>query len=120
MTPEVVERLVAGLVIAFPGTRTARDDVRTLVRIPFVCFPEGCEPEGTEALVVFSPGAPLPELFLKCIPARPDGGVPRSTATTMVGGESWCTFSFNLTWDHTRHSAEQFVLGRLRRFALNE
>lgn len=119
MTQETIVRLVSELKVAFPGARTAGDGAQTLVRLPSVPFPRGCQPAASEALVVLDPQA-APQLHLKVIPSRPDGGRPRSTGTTTVAGESWCTFSFNMQWDESRHSAEQFVHGRLRRFALNE
>lgn len=119
MTQESIERLVAELKAVFPDARSAREGTQTLVRLPSVSFPKGCRPAASEALVVLDPQAP-PQLHLKVIPTRSDGGTPRSTGTTTIAGESWCTFSFNLQWDENRHSGEQFVLGRLRRFALNE
>ncbi len=119
MTQEIVDRLAAELKAAFPDAKVARDGTQTLVRIPSVSFPNGCQPTASEALVVLDPQA-APQLYLKVIPTRSDGGIPRSTGTTAVAGESWCTFSFNLQWDENRHSGEQFVLGRLQRFALNE
>jgi hypothetical protein len=118
MTEQIIERLVSELKTAFPGTKTAQDGSRTLVRLPSVPFPTGCEPKESEALVVLTPGA-TPELYVRVIPRRPDV-IPRSTSTTTIAGESWCGFSFNLQWDPARHTAEQFVLGRLKRFALNE
>lgn len=119
MTQEIINRLAAELRAAFPDAKSARDGTQTLVRLASVFFPKGCQPASSEALVVLDPQA-APQLYLKQIPTRPDGGVPRSTGTTTVAGEAWCTFSYNLQWDENRHSAEQFVLGRLRRFALNE
>jgi hypothetical protein len=119
MTQDAIAAFIAELKEAFPGTKTAVDGSQTLVRLPAVAFPRGCRPEETEALVVLRAGA-NPELYIKVIPSRPDGGTPRSTGATTIAGESWCTFSFNLAWDAGRHSAEQFVYGRLGRFALNE
>lgn len=119
MTQETIDRLAAELKAAFPGAKTAREGTQTLVRLPAVPFPQGCQPAASEALVVLDPQAG-PQLHLKVIPTRADGGTPRSTGTTMVAGESWCTFSFNVRWDEKRHSGEQFVLGKLRRFALSE
>lgn len=119
MTQDAIDRFVAELKEAFPAAKTATDASQTLVRLPAVSFPRGCRPKETEALVVLRPGA-NPEMYVQVIPSRPDGGTPRSTGTTTIAGESWCTFSFNLAWHPARHSAEQFVYGRLRRFALNE
>lgn len=120
MNTETIDRLVAELRGAFPDAKTAQDGKRTLVKLPAVAFPKGCKPDETEALVVFTPGAAQPELHVKVIPLRPDGGTPRSTGTTSVGGESWCTFSFSVQWDSGRHTALQFVFGRLARFGRNE
>lgn len=119
MTSETIDRLAAELKVAFPGARTARDGTQTLVRFPSVPFPEGCRPAESEALMVLDPQA-APQLYLKVIPTRSDGGTPRSTGTTTVAGESWCTFSFNVQWDENRHSGAQFVYARLQRFARNE
>jgi hypothetical protein len=117
---DTIDRIVAELRGAFPEAKTAEDGDRTLVRLPAVPFPKGCKPDETEALVVLTPGAAQPELYVKVIPLRPDGGTPRSTGTTSVGGESWCTFSFSVQWDESRHSAVQFVLAHLGRFGRNE
>lgn len=119
MTQETIDRLVTELKAAFLGAKTAQEGTQTLVRLPSVSFPKGCQPATSEALVVLDPQA-APQLYLKVIPTRSDGGAPRSTGTTTVAGESWCTFSFNVQWDENRHSAVQFVFGRLRRFALGE
>ena len=120
MNTETIGRIVAELRGAFPDAKTAEDGNRTLVRLTTVPFPKGCKPDETEALVVLTPGATQPELYVKAIPLRPDGGVPRSTGTTSVGGESWCTFSYSVPWDENRHTAMQFVLARLGRFGRNE
>ena len=119
LTEQLIERLVGEMRERFPDAAVAKDAARTLVRLPALALPPGCEPEVTDVLVALAPGA-APELFIRQIPRRPGGVVPRSTGTTVIAGESWCTFSFNLQWDPNRHSAEQFVQGRLRRFALNE
>jgi hypothetical protein len=120
MTHDRIKEIVADLIEAFPGAKTAQDGERTLVRLASVPFPKGCRPESTEALVILAPNAAQPELYVKQIPTRPDGGAPRSTGTTTVAGESWCTFSFSLQWDEARHTGKQFVLGRFARFARNE
>ena len=119
MTQDVIDRFVSELQQAFPVMRTASEGAQTLVRLTTVPLPNGCDPAETDVLVVLTPGA-KPELFTKIIPTRPDGGTPRSTGTTTIAGESWCTFSYNLAWDENSHSAEQFVYGRLRRFSRNE
>lgn len=119
MIQETIDRFVEELKAAFADAKVAREASQTLIRLPYIAFPAGCQPEGTEALVVLRPGG-APEMYVKVIPKRPDGGVPRSTGTTMVAGESWCTFSFNLSWNENHHSAEQFVFGRLNRFVRNE
>lgn len=120
MNAEVIERLVAELREAFPGATTAQDGARTLVKLPAAPFPRGCKPVETEALVVFTPGAAKPELYVKAIPLRPDGGTPRNASPTPVAGEPWCTFSFNVQWDESRHTAVQFVMAGLARFGRNE
>src|SRR5690349_16140229 len=119
MNAASIETFVQELREAFLGAKVALDGTRTLVRLPTVAFPSGCKPETTEALVVLADGAD-PELYVKVIPKRPDGGTPRSTGTVPVGSETWCTFSFKVQWDGSRHSAVQFVMGRLARFARNE
>jgi hypothetical protein len=120
MNDDVMARLISELKEAFPDAVSAVDGPKALVRIPDVPLPKGCKPESIECLVVLTAGAAQPELFVRSIPLRPDGGVPRSTGTTTIAGEAWCTFSFGLSWDVTRHTAEQFVHGRLQRFAKNE
>lgn len=120
MNAEAISRMVEELRGAFPEVKCAQEGNRTLVRLPVLPFPNGCKPEVTEALIVFVAEAAQPEMYVKVIPQRPDGGTPRSTGTTQVGGESWCTFSFAVQWNENRHSAVQFVLARVGRFARNE
>jgi hypothetical protein len=118
MTTERIEALVAELLQNYPGAVRAQDAGRILVKLPLVEFPTGCQPTSTEALVILTPGAPKPDLMVRVTPRLPSGAQPKTTATT-VAGETWYAYSFNLQWDADRHSAVQFVQGKLRRFALN-
>lgn len=114
MTPETIERLAAELKESYRGVASAKDGTLTLVRLPEVHFPPGCEPAATEALVAFDPAKGKPDFYIKVVPsirgAQPQGG------TAVVGGDNWCTYSYNLRWTED-HTGVQFVEGMLRRFA---
>jgi len=114
MTPETIERLTLELKENYPGAATARDSGLTLVRLPEVHFPPGCQPESTSALVAFDPNKPKPDFYTKVVPSV-RGAQPQHGAC-IVGGDTWCTFSYNLRWNE-EHTAVQFVEGMLRRFA---
>lgn len=96
------------------------EGTRTLVKFSDICLPRGCAPAQTAVLVVIEEAQPAPQLYVKQLPKLPNGRDPRSTSAVQFGGETWYTFSFNQPWDQERHTALQFVEGRLRRFALNE
>jgi hypothetical protein len=114
VTQETIERLVAELRENYAGAALARDGGLTLVRLPDVHFPAGCQPESTEALVAFDPAKPKPDFYVKVIPSV--RGAQPQHGPCVVGGANWCTFSYNLRWTE-EHSAVQFVEGMLRRFA---
>lgn len=114
MTPETIERLTAELKDHYPGAVSAKDGTLTLVRLPEVHFPAGCQPLSTGALVVLNPANAKPDFYLKQIPSI-QGSQPQH-GTAVVGGDNWCTFSYNLRWDE-EHTGVQFVEGMLRRFA---
>ncbi len=116
MTPETIERTVLELKERYCGATVARDGRLTLVKLPEVHFPNGCQPPISEAMVGLDPSKAKPDLYLKVIPSVPNQGQP-SYGAAIVGGNSWCTFSFNLQWDEAKHTAVQFVEGMLRRFA---
>lgn len=109
-----IEHLVSELKENYRGAVSAKDGTLTLVRLPEVYFPRGCQPTSTEALVAFDPAKAKPDFYLKVIPlirgAQPQHG------TAVVGGDNWCTFSYNLRWTDD-HTGMQFVEGMLRRFA---
>jgi hypothetical protein len=102
----------------YPDAKIARDGEKTLVKLPSVYFPVGCKPEKATALVLIEPTQPQPQLLLQIIPLLPNGGSVSASPMT-IAGEAWFTYSFNLQWDEHRHTAFQFVEGRLRRFSLN-
>jgi hypothetical protein len=114
MTPENIERLTTEIKENYSDVATAQDGNLTLVRLPQVHFPPGCEPASASAIVAFDITKPKPDFYLKVVPlvrgAQPQHG------TIVVAGDSWCTFSYNLRWDE-EHTAVQFVEGMLRRFA---
>lgn len=119
MTPESIASLLEQLESGYSGARTAREGRITYVKLPGVRFPEGCQPDHSQALVVLDPSQPVPNLLVRDIPHLPNGAQPRSTNSVTVLGEGWYQYSFDLKWNET-HLAVQFVEGRLRRFALNE
>jgi hypothetical protein len=114
MTPETIERLTAELKNHYQGAVSAKDDALVLVRLPEVHFPPVCQPASTSALVAFDPTKPKPDFYIKVIPTV--RGTQPQHGTAVVGGDNWCTFSYNLRWDE-EHTAVQFVEGVLRRFA---
>lgn len=106
---------------AYPNATSTPDGNKTLIRIPKGVLPVGCSPTETALLVVLEPGQP-PQLFVKTLPKLPNGRDPRSCSATTIAGDTWYTFSytFKQAWDENRHTAVQFIEGRLRRFTLNE
>lgn len=120
MKSENVSRIVEELAAEYVGAARADEGQRTLIKLPKVTFPSGCDPTDTSALVVLEEQQPAPQLFVKQVPALPNGKVPRSVNPMPLAGETWYSFSFNQSWDENVHTAVQFVEGRLRRFALSE
>ena len=114
MTPETIERLAAELKENYRGAIYARDGTLTLVRLPEVHFPRCCQPASAEALVVFDPAKAKPDFYVKVIPSI--RGAQPQHGTAIVGGDNWCTYSYNLQWTED-HTGVQFVEGMLRRFA---
>jgi len=117
---ENLARIVEELAAEYVGASRAEEGNKTLVKLPKVIFPIGCDPTDTSALVVLEDQQPSPQLFLKLVPTLPSGKAPRSVNPLPLAGETWYGFSFNQPWDEDANTAVQFVEGRLRRFALNE
>lgn len=120
MRTENVVRVVDELAATYAGAARVNDGQKTLIKLPAVRFPEGCNPSDTSALIVLEENQPAPQLFIKQVPTLPNGKAPRSVSAVPVAGETWYSFSFNQPWNENAHTALQFVEGRLRRFALNE
>ena len=120
MTRENLARIVDELGREYSGATRLQEGQKTLIRLPEVFFPEGCNPVSTSALVVLEEQQAAPQLLLKVVPTLPNGKAPRSVSPVTLAGDSWYSFSFSQPWDENAHSAVQFVEGRLRRFALNE
>ncbi len=114
MTRDNIERLTAELKENYTDTVTAKDGELILVRLPLVHFPAGCQPSWASAMAVLDIAKPKPDFYVKVVPSV--RGAPPQHGTAVVGGDSWCTFSYNLRWDE-EHTAVQFVEGMLRRFA---
>ena len=114
MTKEAIERLASELKEDYRGAVSAKDGALTLVRLPEVHLPPGCQPASTEALVALDPAKPKPDFYIKVIPSTHGAQPPHGAC--VVGGDNWCTFSYNLRWTED-HTAIQFVEGMLRRFA---
>jgi hypothetical protein len=114
MTEETIERLTAELKNSYQGAVAAKDGGSTLVRLPEVHFPPSCQPASAAALVVIDPAKPKPDFYLRVIPRV--RGVHPQHGNALVGGDNWCTFSYNLGWNE-EHTGVQFVEGMLRRFA---
>lgn len=120
MKHENLTRIVEELAAGYDDAARTDEGQKTMVRLPRIIFPDGCNPNETSALVVLDEQQPVPQLFIKQVPTLPNGGPPRSVSVVSIAGETWNTFSFNQPWDENTHTAIQFVEGRLRRFALNE
>lgn len=120
MKQENLAKIAEELAAEYPGTSRGSEGQKTLIRLPEVIFPIGCNPPETAALVVLEEQQPAPQLFIKVLPALPNGKTPRSVSAVTLAGEAWYSFSFNQPWDENAHTAVQFIEGRLRRFALNE
>ena len=114
MTEATIERLMSELKENYRGAATAKDGALMLVRLPDVHFPPGCQPASTEALVVLDPAKAKPDFYIRVIPST-RGSQPQH-GTAVVGGDNWCSFSYNLRWTED-HTAVQLVEGMLRRFA---
>ena len=106
---------------AYPNATSTTESTKTYIRIAKVTLPVGCSPHETAALVVLEPGQP-PQLFIKTLPKLANGQAPKSCSATSIAGDTWYSFSYTFKqgWDENRHTAVQFIEGRIRRFALNE
>ena len=120
MTQETIARVSTELISDYEDASEAREGQAVFVRLPKVFLPDGCKPAMTSALVVLDPNQPMPKLLIKASPTLPNGHAPRNVSPEGAVGEGWFTFSFNQPWDENKHTAIQFVEGRLRRFAKNE
>lgn len=120
MKRETLARIVDELAAEYAGATRVDEGQKTLIRLPRVIFPNGCNPTDTSAVVVLEEQQATPQLFVKQVPKLPNGNTPRSVSPVPLAGDTWYSFSFNQTWDENAHTAIQFVEGRLRRFALNE
>lgn len=120
MKPENVARIIDELATEYPGASRVDEGRKTLIRVPKIIFPDGCNPTDTSAVVLLEEQQPTPQLFIKQVPTLPNGKTPRSVNPVPLAGETWHSFSFNQPWDENTHTAVQFVEGRLRRFALND
>jgi hypothetical protein len=99
---------------SYPNAVAATDGGRRLIQLPQVHFPAGCKPETGSALIVLDPATPKPDLYLTQVPTLPSGNQV-SIGTVTLAGQTWQTFSFNVTWEEGKHTAIQFVEGKLAR-----
>lgn len=120
MSPETIARCVSELLEAYPRAQRTEDGGRVLVRLREAHLPQGCVPATTGALVILDPAQPKPRVLLNEKPRTPGNVDPRNVSPETVAGETWYTFSYNVAWDESRHTAMQFVESALRRFAKNE
>jgi hypothetical protein len=114
VTAETIRLIEAELRAAYPAATATTDGNRRLLRLPEILFPRGCRPDTGSALVVLDPNALKPELYLSEVPVLPSGNRV-SVGTVTIGGQSWQTFSYNVGWEEGRHSAIQFLEGKLAR-----
>lgn len=114
MTSDNIARFESELKDAYGGATVTTDGGRRLVRLPALQLPDGCKPSSTVGLVVLDPTAAKPDLVLKEVPTMKSGSRP-AVGTIGIAGESWQSYSFNLQWEEEKHTAIQFVEGKLRR-----
>lgn len=118
MSPEFIEQAVAAVVALYGSdeVRRAKDGARTLVRIGAVEMPPGCKPEVSPMMLVFDPSQPKPIPYVQPGQLLANGKVPTSTSATLVGGESWMQYSFNIPWDESK-GIVRFITAARQRFA---
>lgn len=114
MREETIRLAEQELKAAYPEATAATDGSRRLIRLPEVHFPSGCRPAIGTALVILDPNAPKPDVYLSEVPVLHSGNRV-SIGNVMVAGQSWQTFSFNVIWEEGRHTAIQFLEGKLAR-----
>jgi len=114
VTTETIELLEAELRASYPAAIAATDAGRRLIQLPQIHFPAGCNPETGSALVILDPTTPKPDLYLTKVPTLPSGNQV-SIGTLTLAGQTWQSFSFNVTWEEGKHTAIQFVEGKLAR-----
>jgi hypothetical protein len=98
---------------------TATEGGRTLLQIREVELYPGCQPSTTPILLVLDPAQPKPIPYVRPGQLLANGKAPRSTSITMVGGEPWMQFSFNIPWEE-QHGMLRFIAAARQRFAQNE
>jgi hypothetical protein len=78
-------------------------------------LPNGCVPTVTDFLIVYPPNQDTPNArFVKHQVTLPNGKVP-SFNSTIVDGETWYGFSYNLQWNPTQ-PLYLYVEGMIHRF----
>lgn len=97
----------------------AQEGGRTLVRINAVELYPTCEPDSTPMMLVLDPGQPKPVAYVQVGQTLANGRNPRSTSVTVVGGDSWMQFSFNVPWEEG-HGIVRFIAAARQRFAQND
>jgi hypothetical protein len=115
MTGETIRLVEEELKAAYPEASATTDGNRRLIKLPEVHYPLGCRPATGTVLVVLDPSAPKPEVYLSEAPVLPSGSRV-SIGNVTIAGQSWQTFSFNAAWEEERHTAIQFLEGKLARF----
>ncbi len=118
MSPAFIEQAIAALVATY-GTdhvHQAIEGSRTLVKVDGVGMPPGCQPAATAMMLAFDPAQPKPIPYVQPGQLLANGKVPTSTSNTIVGGESWMQFSFNIPWEE-RVGIARFIAAARQRFA---
>lgn len=121
MTPNFISEAVR-LVIETYGTdhvRVAKEGERTVLKIEAVELYATSQPPSTPMLILFDPNQAKPIPYVRPGQLLANGKPPRSTSITIVGGESWMAFSFQIPWCEA-HGIIRFIAAARQRFAQND
>ena len=99
MNADTIAKGVEELRARYPDDlRVAEDGPRTLAMVKDVPLPTGCRPSSTDVLLVLDQAQPKPQHYIRPGQTLKDGQPPKNHSTTLVGGESWMTFSWNFPY----------------------
>jgi hypothetical protein len=94
--------------------QVAQDGTRTLVAVKDITLPPGCRPTSTDILLVLDPAQPKPQHYVRPGQTASNGQPLKNNSTTLVGGESWMTFSYNIPYQEGDSLARFITMVRQR------